>query len=253
MEPDDGRLTGDDVGKGRFPEVPTIVEFVESAYGQKADLLGRRLVITGGGTREPIDPVRYIGNRSSGKQAFYLAHEAVKRGAQVTMVMGPNALPRIEGVAYVEVETALEMESALRKIEKDFDVLIMTAAVADARPVTVERKKIKKEALGAILLEENPDLLHGAAKRRLPGQILVGFAAETTPEEGDLKELGAAKLKRKEVDLLFVNDVSGGAVFGSDRTGGFLMDAEGAVKKFTSIAKQDLARQLIDEIEKRLV
>jgi phosphopantothenoylcysteine decarboxylase/phosphopantothenate--cysteine ligase len=177
----------------------------------------------------------------------------MKRGAQVTMVMGPNALPRIEGVAYVEVETALEMASALRKIEKDFDVLIMTAAVADARPVTVERKKIKKEALGAILLEENPDLLHGAAKRRLPGQILVGFAAETTPEEGDLKELGAAKLKRKEVDLLFVNDVSGGAVFGSDRTGGFLLDAEGAVKKFTSIAKQDLARQLIDEIEKRLV
>lgn len=252
MEPDQGRLTGEDVGVGRFPEVERIIEFVETTYGQKADLLGRRIVITGGGTREPIDPVRYIGNRSSGKQAFFLANEALKRGAKVTMIMGPNSLPRIEGVDYVEVETALEMDAALRNLKTDFDVLIMTAAVADARPVTVEAKKIRKEELGAILLEENPDLLQGVSDRRVPGQILVGFAAETVSDGKDLINRGSEKLSRKAVDLLFVNDVSEGAIFGSELTSGHLLGPAGLLESFPDITKEDLARQLMDAIGERL-
>ncbi|MGA0865910.1 MAG: bifunctional phosphopantothenoylcysteine decarboxylase/phosphopantothenate--cysteine ligase CoaBC [Candidatus Nanopelagicaceae bacterium] len=253
MNPDEGRLTGEEVGVGRFPEVSRIIEFIETSYGHRADLIGRRVVITGGGTREPIDPVRYIGNRSSGKQAFSLANEAVRRGAKVTMIMGPNSLPKIEGVEYVDIETALEMDTALRRLKSDFDALIMTAAVADARPVSVEAQKIKKEALGAILLEENPDLLQGVTQMRAPGQVLVGFAAETTSDRNDLITLGNEKLHRKGVDLLFVNDVSGGAVFGEDSTRGFLLNEEGVIGEFPQITKEELARHLMDAIEERLV
>lgn len=253
MNPDEGRLTGEDVGVGRFPEVSRIIEFIETSYGHRADLIGRRIVITGGGTREPIDPVRYIGNRSSGKQAFTLANEAVRRGAKVTMIMGPNSLPKIEGVEYVDVETALEMHNALQRLESDFDALIMTAAVADARPVSVEAQKIKKEALGAILLEENPDLLQAITQMRVPGQVLVGFAAETTSDRNDLIAFGSEKLDRKGVDLLYVNDVSGGAVFGEDSTRGLLLNEKGVIGEFPHITKEELARHLMDAIEERLV
>ena len=128
----------------------------------------------------------------------------------------------------------------------------MTAAVADARPVVREGRKIKKDQLGAILLEENPDLLQRAAGRRSPGQILVGFAAETEPAEADLIRLGSEKLARKGVDLLYVNDVSAGAVFGSDETSGFLLDKSGVIESFTAVSKRQMADRLLDAISERI-
>lgn len=252
MEPEVGRLTGEDVGVGRFPEVARIVEFVESCYGHRADLIGRKFVITGGGTREPIDPVRYIGNRSSGKQAQLLAENAAKRGAKVTMIMGPNNLPAIEGVEYLNVETALEMGEALESMQNDCDVLIMTAAVADARPASSESRKIKKENLGAILLEENPDLLQRCVERKRTGQVMVGFAAETESDDQQLIRLGEEKLRRKGVDLLFVNDVSGGKVFGEDKTYGFLLGPQGVVGSFSNSSKALVASSIVDAIKERL-
>lgn len=251
MDPSEGRLTGEDVGVGRFPEVQEIIQFIEASYGYKADLKDRRIVITGGGTREPIDPVRYIGNRSSGKQAHALAEQAAMRGAKVSMIMGPNNLNPIEGVDLISVETALDMEKAIESLGGDFDALIMTAAVADARPVTQEGKKIKKEALGAIILEENPDLLLKVTSQKKAGQIIVGFAAETESTDSKLIELGSEKLQRKGVDLLFVNDVSGGAVFGSDHTGGHLLSSDGSKQSFAGISKRDLADHLLDAIKGR--
>ncbi|CAB4558681.1 MAG: bifunctional phosphopantothenoylcysteine decarboxylase/phosphopantothenate--cysteine ligase CoaBC [Actinobacteria bacterium] len=252
MDPDVGRLTGEDVGVGRFPESSKIIDFVEASYGRRADLIGARFLITGGGTREPIDPVRYIGNRSSGRQAHEIAERAALRGAQVTLIMGPNSLPDIEGITSVSVETAEEMGDALQHHQGQCDVLVMTAAVADARPVVREDRKIKKDQLGAILLEENPDLLQRAAGRRSPGQILVGFAAETEPAEVDLIRLGSEKLARKGVDLLYVNDVSAGAVFGSDETSGFLLDKSGVIESFTAVSKRQMADRLLDAISERI-
>jgi phosphopantothenoylcysteine decarboxylase/phosphopantothenate--cysteine ligase len=252
MDPDVGRLTGEDVGVGRFPESSKIIDFVEASYGRRADLIGARFLITGGGTREPIDPVRYIGNRSSGRQAHEIAERAALRGAQVTLIMGPNSLHNIEGIINVSVETAEEMGDALQHHQGHCDVLVMTAAVADARPVVREDRKIKKDQLGAILLEENPDLLQRAASRRSPGQILVGFAAETESVEADLIRLGSEKLARKGVDLLYVNDVSAGAVFGSDETSGFLLDKSGVIESFMAVSKRQMADRLLDAISERI-
>lgn len=252
MEPDIGRLTGEDIGVGRFPETSKIIDFIEGSYGHRADLIGRNFLITGGGTREPIDPVRYIGNRSSGLQAREIAERAAIRGAKVTLIMGPNSLPTLEGITTISVETAQEMGEALEQHQQDCDVLVMTAAVADARPVVRESKKIKKDQLGAILLEENTDLLKRCSERRKSGQILVGFAAETEAQDSDLIRLGMEKLSRKGVDLLYVNDVTAGAVFGSERTTGFLLGADGGIEGFASTSKKELADRLIDAIVERM-
>jgi len=252
MDPDVGRLTGDDVGVGRFPDTLKIVEFVEASYSRQADLIGKKILITGGGTREPIDPVRYIGNRSSGRQAYEIAERAAMRGAQVTLIVGPNSLPVIEGVTTIQIETASEMGEALDEHQGECDVLVMTAAVADARPVVREDRKIKKDQLGAILLEENPDLLQRASRRRKPGQLLVGFAAETESEDLDLIRLGTEKLERKGVDLLYVNDVTAGAVFGSDQSSGFLLSKDGVIEGFTAVSKRQVADRLLDAISERI-
>jgi phosphopantothenoylcysteine decarboxylase/phosphopantothenate--cysteine ligase len=251
MEPAEGRLTGSDVGVGRFPETSEIIQFIEACYGHQADLLGRKIVITGGGTREPIDPVRFIGNRSSGKQALYIAERAAMRGAEVTLIMGPNQLPVLEGVQCISIETAQEMGEVLENAARECDALIMTAAVADARPVTRESKKIKKDQLGAILLEPNPDLLQDVASKRRPGQVLVGFAAETEADPSLLLRLGMEKIERKGVDLLFVNDVTSGAVFGEEVTRGHLLGREGMIRSFDEISKRDFADQLLDAIKGR--
>jgi phosphopantothenoylcysteine decarboxylase/phosphopantothenate--cysteine ligase len=252
MEPAEGRLTGSDVGIGRFPETQEILTFIEQSYGFSADLIGKKFIITGGGTREPIDPVRYIGNRSSGKQARYIAEQAAMRGAEVTLILGPNQLDPIEGIETINIETALEMDAALDECARDYDVLIMTAAVADARPVMHSGKKIKKADLGAILLEENPDLLEKIISRRQPGQIVVGFAAETEPVADELIRLGSEKLQRKRVDLLFVNDVSSSAVFGAASTNGHLLRQDGVIQSFTEISKEDLAHHLLETVKGRL-
>lgn len=252
MDPAVGRLTGEDVGIGRFPESSEILEFVESSFGHQADLVGKHFVITGGGTREPIDPVRYIGNRSSGRQAHVIAERAAMRGAEVTLIMGPHTLPEIEGIRTISIETAAEMGDALDSVFPQADVLIMTAAVADARPANRSNRKIKKDRLDAIQLEENLDLLHACSQQRRAGQLLIGFAAETESDTSELIQLGREKLVRKGVDMLFVNDVSEGAVFGSERTSGFLLEPQGIVERFIDVEKREVADRLIDAVKERL-
>lgn len=252
MEPAYGRLTGEDMGMGRFPDTTEIIDYIEANTSYQADLLGKHIVITGGGTREPIDPVRFIGNRSSGKQAQVLAESAVERGAKVTLILGASTVPALMNVDTVHIETTEEMGAALDQAAAGCDAIIMTAAVADARPITKEMKKIKKSELGSILLQENPDLLARITANRRPGQVIVGFAAETESDLATLVELGREKLKRKNVDLLFVNDVSEGRVFGSDSTEGFLLNSEGEIHRFVNSSKGDVARSILDAVSERL-
>ena len=252
MEPAYGRLTGEDMGMGRFPNTTEIIDYIEANTSYQADLLGKHIVITGGGTREPIDPVRFIGNRSSGKQAQVLAESAVERGAKVTLILGASTVPALMNVDTVHIETTEEMGAALDQAAAGCDAIIMTAAVADARPITKEMKKIKKSELGSILLQENPDLLARITANRRPGQVIVGFAAETESDLATLVELGREKLKRKNVDLLFVNDVSEGRVFGSDSTEGFLLNSEGEIHRFVNSSKGDVARSILDAVSERL-
>ncbi len=252
MDPAHGRLTGSDVGIGRFPDTIEILDFIEESYGYKSDLSGTRIVITGGGTREPIDPVRFIGNRSSGKQAEAIALKAAMRGASVTLILGPNSLPRIEGVKTIEVETAEEMGNALDEAQASCDVLIMTAAVADARPIIKSGRKLKKGEFASIDLQENPDLLANFVRSKRDGQIVLGFAAETESDSSALLRLGKEKLVRKGVDLLFVNDVSGQNVFGSNQTNGFLIADDGFVSRFDDISKSELADHILDAIKGRM-
>ena len=248
MEPEIGRLTGSDIGQGRFPETQKILEQFQEIVGWNADLLGRRILVTAGGTREPIDPVRFIGNRSSGKQGYAIAQAAVVRGAQVQLVAANCDLPDIEGVEITRVETTEDMALVLDKKFSDCDVLIMCAAVADARPVRQSREKIKKSELESIQLESNPDLLASLSARKKPGQVLVGFAAETQSH----LENAAKKLLGKNLDMLYVNDVSGGAIFGSDRTRGTIITRDGGEIMVSEGAKDTLANVLLDQVNFRL-
>lgn len=252
MHPDTGRLTGNDSGIGRFPETSSIIDFIEESYGYAADLLGTRMLVTAGGTREPIDPVRYIGNRSSGKQGWALAHQAAMRGASVTLVVGPNSLPTLEGVETIEIESANEMRDEILTRFDDLDVLVMSAAVADARPVRASSAKIKKDQLGRLELEENPDLLAEFASKKRAGQVVVAFAAETESDETRLIEAAKAKLARKGADLIYVNDVSGGKVFGSDMTSGSIITRDGDITTVEEVTKEVLADKLLDQIKERV-
>ena len=248
MEPEFGRLTGADVGQGRFPETSKILEQFQEMAGWNADLLGRRIVVTAGGTREPIDPVRFIGNRSSGKQGYAIARAAVVRGAQVQLVAANCELPDIEGVEITRVETTSEMAEVLAEKFPQCDALVMCAAVADAKPVQISPQKIKKDQLESIALEPNPDLLAllSASKRQL--QVLVGFAAETEAHV----ENAAKKLKSKNLDVLYVNDVSGGAIFGSDQTRGVIISKGGTEIVVSEASKDTLANVLLDQVSFRL-
>ena len=248
MEPEFGRLTGADVGQGRFPETSKILEQFQEMAGWNADLLGRRIVVTAGGTREPIDPVRFIGNRSSGKQGYAIARAAVVRGAQVQLVAANCELPDIEGVEITRVETTSEMAEVLAEKFPQCDALVMCAAVADAKPVQISPQKIKKDQLESIALEPNPDLLAllSASKRQL--QVLVGFAAETEAHV----ENAAKKLKSKNLDVLYVNDVSGGAIFGSDQTRGIIISKGGSEIVVSEASKDTLANVLLDQVSFRL-
>jgi phosphopantothenoylcysteine decarboxylase/phosphopantothenate--cysteine ligase len=248
MEPEVGRLTGSDVGQGRFPETAKILEQFQEIVGWNSDLLGYRLLITAGGTREPIDPVRFIGNRSSGKQGYAIAQAAVTRGAQVQLIAANCELPDIEGVEIIPVETTADMARVLDERFSECDALIMCAAVADAKPVRQSIEKIKKNELESIELEPNPDLLASLAAKKGPSQVLVGFAAETQ----DHLENAAQKLLRKNLDLLYVNDVSGGAIFGSDMTRGTIITRDGGEIVVSEATKDTLANVLLDQVNFRL-
>ncbi len=241
MEPEVGRLTGSDVGQGRFPEVGSIVTSFKGFLGDKLDLRGRKVLITAGGTREAIDPVRYIGNRSSGKQGVAIAKAAFSRGAEVTLILANSDEVIGSGIEVVRVETAAQMGAAVESIFAATDLLFMAAAVADARPTNLSQEKIKKDNLSSISLVENPDILK--ALSAIKGkQIICAFAAETN---SDVLAAGQ-KMRDKGADLIYLNDVSEGQIFGSEQTSGHIIDANGLHASYRDITKDTLAHHLLD-------
>jgi phosphopantothenoylcysteine decarboxylase/phosphopantothenate--cysteine ligase len=252
VEPDEGRMTGTDVGVGRYPESTKIIKAINDALVATSDLVGKKIIITAGGTREPIDPIRFIGNRSSGKQGFALAMAAASRGAQVHLVTANTDLPSIEGITITNVETAEQMLAVLDFEFPHCDALIMSAAVADARVVNYSDIKIGKESLSTLSLVNNPDILKSLANVKKPGQIIVGFAAETISDAKELEASASAKLSSKSLDLIYVNNVSNGAVFGSEKTKGLIIDKERNVIEVPEISKDTLSDILLDQLVSKL-
>ena len=252
VAPDEGRMTGSDVGVGRYPEVSKIIEIINLTTHITADLAGKKILITAGGTREPIDPIRFIGNRSSGRQGFALAAAAASRGAQVHLVAANTDLPVIEGVTITSVETAEQMAAVLEYEFSECDALIMSAAVADAKVANYSEQKIKKEKLDVVSFSKNPDILKNLSEKKKPGQIIVGFAAETISGLAELQQRGEEKLVSKSLDLIYVNNVSDGAVFGSENTQGLIIDKNHNVIKVPQISKDTLSDILLDQLVSKL-
>jgi phosphopantothenoylcysteine decarboxylase/phosphopantothenate--cysteine ligase len=252
ITPGEGRMTGSDFGVGRYPETSNIIAEVNKHLPQLADLLGRKILITAGGTREPIDPIRFIGNRSSGKQGFALAVAAASRGAQVHLVTANTDLPNVEGITTTLVETAQEMSAVLELEFPHSDALIMSAAVADAKVANYSEDKIRKESLNRVDLAKNPDILKSLANSKKFNQVIIGFAAETSEDLVILEESGRTKLASKSLDLIYVNNVSNGAVFGSDFTQGLIIDRDMNVIKVPEISKDTLSDILLDQLVSKL-
>ncbi|MFI2262256.1 bifunctional phosphopantothenoylcysteine decarboxylase/phosphopantothenate--cysteine ligase CoaBC [Streptomyces tubercidicus] len=257
IEPAVGRLTGVDTGKGRFPDPVEIFEFCRRvlARGDRAteqDLAGRHVVISAGGTREPLDPVRYLGNRSSGKQGYALARTAAARGARVTLVAGNTELPDPAGVEVIPTGTARQLREAVVKAASDADAVVMAAAVADFRPAVYTTGKIKKiegQEPEPIALVRNPDILAEiSAERAHPGQVVVGFAAETD----EVLANGRAKLARKGCDLLVVNEVGEDKAFGSAENEAVILAADGTETPVPYGPKETLAETVWDLVAPRL-
>lgn len=259
IEPAVGRLTGADTGKGRLPEPAEIYELVRGLLDRGADatqdLAGRKVVVSAGGTREYLDPVRFLGNRSSGLQGYALARAAASRGAHVTLVSANVTLPDPAGVSVVRVETTEQLREAVVTATATADAVVMAAAPADFRPTAVSEAKIKKADDGsapAIELAQNPDILAEISHDRArTGAVIVGFAAETGDATGSVLDLGRAKLARKGCDLLVVNDVSGGAVFGSADNEAVVLAADGAAVEVPRGSKTALAHVIWDEVARR--
>jgi phosphopantothenoylcysteine decarboxylase/phosphopantothenate--cysteine ligase len=252
VAPDEGRMTGSDIGVGRYPEVSKIIEIINLTTHITADLAGKKILITAGGTREPIDPIRFIGNRSSGRQGFALAAAAASRGAQVHLVAANTDLPVIEGVTITSVETAEQMAAVLEYEFSECDALIMSAAVADAKVANYSEQKIKKEKLDVVSFSKNPDILKNLSEKKKPGQIIVGFAAETISGLAELQQRGEEKLVSKSLDLIYVNNVSDGVVFGSENTQGLIIDKNHNVIKVPQISKDTLSDILLDQLVSKL-
>ncbi|MFC3896718.1 bifunctional phosphopantothenoylcysteine decarboxylase/phosphopantothenate--cysteine ligase CoaBC [Lentzea rhizosphaerae] len=258
-EPASGRLTGKDTGKGRLPDPAEIVELARLLL-VRGDALERTLegvhvAISAGGTREPLDPVRFIGNRSSGKQGYALARVAAQRGARVTLVAGNTAdLATPSGVDLVRVGSAVELRDAMHKVAADADVVVMAAAVADFRPVSLTGHKIKKTDSDPdpIVLTKNPDVLVELVSSRRQGQVIVGFAAETGDETTSVLDYGRAKLKRKGCDLLVVNAVGDGKAFEQEDNAGWLLSREGAEASIPHGPKTQVASVVWDAVTARL-
>ena len=241
MEPEVGALTSGDVGKGRLPDTQQILTEIESLLSTTDDYSGKKVLITAGGTREPIDPVRFIGNRSSGKQGYAIAREAARRGAKVSLIAANSQLPDIDGVEIVHVETAQEMMKAIELRFNDCDALFMSAAVADARPFEVREKKIKKGDYQSIDLVENADILKTLSSMK-KSQIIVAFAAETSHDRSS----ALSKLESKGADILYLNDISAGDIFNSETTYGEIFKKDGTSIKVAKTTKDTLARELLD-------
>jgi len=242
MDPDVGALTSGDVGQGRFPETARILDEFSAIAQSKMDLLGKKVLVTSGGTREAIDPVRFIGNQSSGKQGYAVARSAQQRGAEVTLIAANSNLQDLVGVRTIHVESASEMLQALQQEFSQTDILVMAAAVADARPLQVADSKIKKDQFTQITLVENPDLLRTITQTKA-AQVVVAFAAETSEDVASAQE----KLVAKGADILYLNDISGGDIFNSETTHGFILTHGKAPVKVAQTTKDTLAHQLLDE------
>lgn len=283
--PASGQLTGSDSGLGRMEEPDEIVRSALNVVGVsshpivssvpepaadvvvlserrraneaarrprgEADLQGRRIVITAGGTREPLDPVRFLGNRSSGRQGVALAQAAHARGGQVVLIAAHLEVDPPEGVELVLVQTALEMQAAVAESARGADIVVMTAAVADYRPAVTHNSKIKKSATGDTLtldLVANPDILAGLARSKRDGQVLVGFAAETEPEPSALLELGRAKLAAKGADYLVLNQVGWERGFASESNDVVVLRRGGDIVMEASGSKLSVADRILDVI-----
>jgi phosphopantothenoylcysteine decarboxylase/phosphopantothenate--cysteine ligase len=244
VPPEEGRLAGGDVGAGRLADPAVIVAAVERAL-TAADYAGLRVLVSAGGTREPIDPVRFISNRSSGKQGHALADEAAARGAKVTLVT-TTARPASAGVEVVRVDTAAEMEQAVLSRADDCDVVVMAAAVADFRPAAVADRKIKKtDGVPEVVLEATTDILAALGQRKRPGQTVVGFAAETH----DVVANATAKLARKGADLIVANDVSADGVgFEHDTNAVVIVSAAGPTQSVARADKRLVAGAVLDAV-----
>ncbi|HZK58717.1 MAG TPA: bifunctional phosphopantothenoylcysteine decarboxylase/phosphopantothenate--cysteine ligase CoaBC [Cryobacterium sp.] len=247
-----GRLTGADSGVGRMEEPDTIVAAVLAVLERPVqDLAGRHVLISAGGTREPLDPVRFLGNRSSGKQGVALAEAALGRGATVTLVAANLEVPPPAGALVRTVGTALELEQAVREAAATADVVIMAAAVADYRPAEVRPGKIRKEDTGDRLILElvrNPDILAGLAADRARPQVIVGFAAETEPDADRLLQLGREKIARKGCDYLVLNRVGWTEGFATDGNDVVVIDRSGAIVNEASGTKLSVAQRILDVI-----
>ena len=269
LPPAVGRLTGPDSGPGRLPDPADVAALAElvltaGAGALRQDLTGRRIVVTAGGTREPLDPVRFLGNRSSGMQGWALARVAAARGADVTLVAANVEAPAPFGVRVVAVETAEELRAAVHAEAaghdpaaggRPADVVVMAAAVADFRPASVAGTKLKKGGAAepsALGLVRNPDVLVELIAQRPTGQLVVGFAAETGDAEGDVLTHARAKLARKGADLLVVNDVSAGRVFGRTENEVTVLAPDGAVTPVPAGRKDAVAAGIWDAVAERL-
>jgi len=249
--PGSGQLTGSDSGPGRMAEPDDIVATVVAVgeAGRGGDFAGKHIVVTAGGTREPLDPVRFLGNRSSGKQGVAIAAAAAARGARVTLIAAHLEVPAPAGVDLVHAGTAEELAAEARTAAADADIVIMAAAGADDRPEVVAGEKIKKETQGDELelrLVRNPDILVDLVKRKPAGQVLVGFAAETERDDARLLELGKAKLARKGCDLLVLNRVGWDEGFAVDGNTVTVLDGGGDIVLETSGSKSSVAGRILD-------
>jgi phosphopantothenoylcysteine decarboxylase/phosphopantothenate--cysteine ligase len=256
IEPADGRLTGSDSGPGRMPEPQQIAEVVAALLARPeavADLAGRLVVVTAGGTREPLDPVRYLGNRSSGRQGYALALTAAARGARVELIAANVDLPDPAGVHMHKVGTAEEMKQIVRSLATDADAVVMAAAVADFRPAKAADHKLKKdEGAPSIVLEPTDDILSALVAERPQGQVVVGFAAETGDDHGDWLWQGRTKLERKGCDLLVVNQVGDGLAFGTTNNAGVALGLDGSSREIPDGPKTALADVVWDLVIERL-
>jgi phosphopantothenoylcysteine decarboxylase/phosphopantothenate--cysteine ligase len=258
LDPAVGRLAGADTGRGRLPDPVDVADLARLLLADpdalRRDLAGRRVLVTAGGTREALDPVRFLGNRSSGRQGYALALVAAARGAEVTVVAANVALPDPAGVTVLRVSSAAELHDVTLAAARDVDAVVMAAAVADFRPAMAESAKIKKEA-GApppVVLAPTADVLADLLADRRPGQVIAGFAAETGDDHADWLEHGRRKLARKGADLLVVNPVGGGRAFEQKDNSGVVLTADGGEIEIPPGPKASLAATVLTLVADRL-
>ncbi len=243
IEPDYGRLASGKMGRGRLPETQKIIEAIKQVLGKKRDLDGKRIVVAAGGTQEPIDPVRHIGNRSSGRMGFALAEAARDRGAEVTLITAPASLPPPAGIEVIKVRTAGEMKEAVSQAAVKAHALLMAAAVADYAPRTIAKSKIKKESAGILAIElvKTPDIL-----AEVKGSFIkVGFAAESE----DLTANAKKKLQQKNLDLIVANDITqADSGFDVDTNRVTIIDKSGKVEELPLMSKREVADKILDRV-----